>query len=95
MSAALRSAAGHHRDRLLEPGNLHDVSTRIRLLFGVPVIVLDVGDPATRDDDRSEFDDPRTTDADRTPGCRLSGSSGKGTLTIWDTNPTSEIVVEL
>ncbi|MBA3453788.1 MAG: hypothetical protein H0T42_11905 [Deltaproteobacteria bacterium] len=54
-----------------------------------------VGDPSRRDDDRSELEDAKTSDQDKTPGCRLSAAGAAGTLTIWDTAPAYEIVVAL
>ena len=56
---------------------------------------MDVGNASRRDDDRSEFDDSKTTEADGNAGCRLSSSGAKGTLTLWDVSPSYEIVVEL
>jgi len=67
-----------------------------RLYDGSGSFTLDVRDPSRRDDDRSEYDDSRTTDADQSPGCRLSHAGSTGTLTIWDTSPTAyELVVGL
>jgi hypothetical protein len=65
------------------------------LYDGTGSFTLDVGDPARRDDDRGELDDSKTTEADGTPGCRLSMSGDNGTLTIWDGAPAYEVVVEL
>lgn len=66
------------------------------LYDGTGSFTLDVRDPSRRDDDRSEYDDSKTTEADRTPGCRLSSAGATGTLTIWDTAPAPyEIVVAL
>lgn len=56
---------------------------------------MEVGDPSRRDDDRSELDDAKTSEQDQTPGFRLSSAGATGTLTIWDTSPAYEIVVEL
>lgn len=57
---------------------------------------MDVGDPSRRDDDRSELEDAKTSDQDRTPGCRLSSAGDQGTLVIWDIAPAAyEIVVTL
>jgi len=56
---------------------------------------MEVGDPSRRDDDRSELADAKTSDQDRTPGCRLSSAGDQGTLTIWDAAPAFEIVVAL
>jgi hypothetical protein len=77
-----------------DPGTA-EASGATALYDGTGNFTLDVGDPKRRDDDRSEYDDAKTTDADRTPGCRVSSTGAKGTLTIWDTAPAFEIVVEL
>ena len=77
-----------------DPGTAESTGATV-LYDGTGSFTLDVRDPTTRDDDRSEFDDAKTTDADRTPGCRLSSSGTKGTLTIWDSSPAYELVVEL
>jgi len=65
------------------------------LYDGSGSFTLDVRDPTRSDDDRIELDDAKTTDGDRTPGCRLSRSGAKGTLTIWDSSPAYELVIEL
>jgi hypothetical protein len=65
------------------------------LYAGTGSFSMDVGDATRRDDDRSEYDDSKTSDGDGTAGCRLSGSGAKGTLTIWDMSPAYEVVVEL
>jgi hypothetical protein len=67
----------------------------IVLYDGTGNFTLDVRDPTRPDDDRVELDDSKTSDADGTPGCRLSSSGARGTLTIWDSSPAYEIVVEL
>jgi hypothetical protein len=54
-----------------------------------------VRDTSKREDDRFEYDDSKTADVDKTPGCRLSASDGAATLTVWDASPAYEIVVEL
>jgi len=77
-----------------DPGTVES-SGAVVLYEGTGSFTLDVRDPTRRDDDRSEYDDAKTTDVDRTPGCRLSGSGATGTLTIWDSSPAYEIVVEL
>ena len=60
-------------------------STGVLPLYeGTGQFILDVQSPSRRDDDRLEFDDARTTDADGTPGCRFSGAGATGTLTVWD-----------
>lgn len=78
-----------------DPGTAESVGASV-LYDGTGSFTLDVRDPARRDDDRSEYDDAKTTDADHTPGCRLSSSGATGTLTIWDTSPVAyELVVAL
>jgi hypothetical protein len=67
----------------------------VALYDGTGSFTLDVRDSTTREDDRSEFDDSKTSDADGTPGGRLSSSGASGTLTVWDASPVYEIVVEL
>ncbi len=67
----------------------------IQIYDGTGTFTLDVRDPSRRDDDRSEYDDSKTSEADHTPGCRLSQSGASGTLTIWDDEPAYEIVVPL
>jgi len=78
-----------------DPGTAEAAGTTT-LYDGTGSFTLDVRDPTRRDDDRSEYDDSKTTDADHTPGCRLSSAGPTGTLTIWDTSPAAyEIVVTL
>lgn len=67
----------------------------VQLYDGTGSFSLDVRDSTKRDDDRSEYDDSKTSDADRTPGARLSNSGASGTLTVWDSSPAYEIVIEL
>jgi hypothetical protein len=67
----------------------------VQLYDGTGSFSLDVRDSTKRDDDRSEYDDAKTSDVDRTPGCRLSSSGATGTLTVWDVLPAYELVVEL
>jgi len=67
----------------------------LALYDGDGTFSMEVGDPSRRDDDRSELEDAKTSDQDKTPGCRLSSAGTSGTLTIWDTAPAYEIVVEL
>jgi hypothetical protein len=69
--------------------------SEIALYDGRGAFKLDVGDPSRRDDDRSEYEDPQTSEQDATPGCRLSSAGASGTLTIWDTSPAYELVVAL
>lgn len=77
-----------------DPGKAESQGTT-KLYDGTGSFTLDVRDSRRRDDDRSEYDDSKTTDVDQTPGCRLSSSGETGTLTIWDTSPAYEIVVAL
>lgn len=56
----------------------------VPLYDGTGRVTLDVRSPSRRDDDRVEFADDRTTDADGSPGCRFSGAGATGTLTVWD-----------
>ena len=72
-----------------------DTPAPVDVYAGTGGFTLDVKDTTRRDDDHSEYDDSKTTDADGTPGCRVSGSGASGTLTIWDTSPAFELVVEL
>jgi len=66
------------------------------LYDGTGTFSMEVGDPSRRDDDSSEFEDAKTSDQDKTPGCRLSSAGSSGTLTIWDAGSAAyEIVVEL
>lgn len=72
-----------------------DTPTPVDIYTGTGGFTLDVRDATRRDDDHSEYDDSKTTDADGTPGCRVSSSGTSGTLTVWDSSPAFEIVVEL
>lgn len=70
-------------------------SGAVALYDGDASFSMNVGDPSRRDDDRSELDDSRTSDQDKTPGLRLSAAGTQGTLTVWDSAPVFEIVVAL
>jgi hypothetical protein len=74
-------------------GGAAEASNDILAYDGRGNFSLDVADASRREDDRAEYDDAKTTDQDGTPGCRISASAGKGTLTLWDAG--YEIVVEL
>ena len=89
-----RGSPSAHVKVSCDPGTA-EASGATVLYEGTGNFMLDVRDPARRDDDHSEYDDAKTSDVDRTPGCRVSGSGGKGTLTIWDSSPAYELVVEL
>jgi len=46
----------------------------LALYDGDGTFSMEVGDPSRRDDDRSELEDAKTSDQDKTPGCRLSSA---------------------
>lgn len=70
-------------------------ATDLTLYDGTGAFKLEVGDPSRRDDDRTEYDDSKTTEQDETPGCRASTAGSSGTLTIWGVSPAYEIVIAL
>lgn len=88
-----RGSASAHVKVTCERGG--DAPGQTQVYDGSGGFSLDVRDSTKRDDDRGEYDDSKTSDVDGTPGCRLSSSGSSGTLTVWDTSPAFEIVVEL
>lgn len=78
-----------------ESGGAQPPPGDVALYDGEAGYKMEVGDPSRRDDDRMEIEDAKTSDQDKTPGVRLSGAGGSGTLTIWDATPAFEIVVAL
>jgi len=79
-----------------ESGGAQTPPADVALYDGEPRFSMNVGDPSRREDDQMEMEDAKTSEQDKSPGCRLSGAGGSGTLTLWDTTPAAyEIVVAL